>query len=160
MTVLPTRRLAEPLAATGAPGPGASGRGRSVMYTRAPPSSTDADGARTVMVSLGSRPVARDGFGLLLDDVHGGLLGRGGSAVDADVTPDHLVVHVLVTALVRCHEASGALVADLRVADEVVLGGDRVGVVAANPVLVLVVEAALVVRGAVGRGGVGDLLLD
>ena len=64
--------------------------------------------------------VAGRAGGLVLDDVDGGFLGRGGRAVDADVAGNQVLLGVGVGALVRAHQAAGPLVADLLVVAEVV----------------------------------------
>src|SRR6476661_10390614 len=84
---------------------------------------------------------------LLLDDVHGGLLGTGARTVDARVAAGHLRVGVLVGALVGSYEPTRPPVAHLGVADEVVLGGDGVRVVAADALVIEVVQSALVLGG-------------
>src|SRR5262249_25566354 len=51
--------------------------------------------------------------GLLVDDVHGGFLGRGSRAVDADVAGDQPALLVLVRSFAGRDKAAGADVAHL-----------------------------------------------
>src|SRR5437879_6081002 len=65
---------------------------------------------------------------LVVDDVHGGLLGARGRAVDADVLGVQLAVVVTVRTLVGGDQAAGAVRADLRAADVLTVLGVRVDV--------------------------------
>ena len=87
-----------------------------------------------------------------VDDVHGSLFGRCGTAVDADVTGIHVVFEGVIAILARRHEPAAA--APSRLADEVLFGKDRVGVVAADPLEAAGALAGLVVGSAVCRVGV------
>ncbi len=88
---------------------------------------------------------------VVLDDVHGGLLGGRSAPVDPDVRTDQLAVDIGMGPLVGGDQAARPDGADLVIAQQVVL----VDVPAADP---FVIEAGLVVRGAVRRVRIGDLL--
>src|SRR5690606_37718090 len=68
--------------------------------------------------------------------VHGGLLGAGAGAVDADVLPDQLRLHVLADAAVGIDQATGPPVTDLSVVEvlaAVTVAG--LGLLAGEPVV-------------------------
>ena len=60
--------------------------------------------------------------------MHGGLLGRRGGVVDADVVADQVLLLVLAEALVGVDQPAGALVADLAVVRESSIGVVGLGV--------------------------------